>query len=55
MGRPYRLPDRPELAGSAERENLFDKRYYSYIDEQHLQANHFGTPRSFLLTLRGQF
>ncbi|CUJ22392.1 TonB-dependent siderophore receptor [Achromobacter xylosoxidans] len=35
--------------------NLFDKRYYSYIDEQHLHANHFGTPRSFLLTLRGQF
>lgn len=34
-------------------ENLFDKRYYSYIADNYY--SYVGTPRNFMLTLRGAF
>ncbi|MGV6473176.1 TonB-dependent siderophore receptor [Azotobacter vinelandii] len=37
------------LSASLNIDNMFDKRYYSSVD---YDKNHFGNPRSFLLTLR---
>ncbi|WP_437881486.1 TonB-dependent siderophore receptor [Pseudomonas sp. LRF_L74] len=34
--------------------NIFDKRYYSYMDD-FFYSSYFGEPRNFLLTLRGNF